>query len=523
MIPPRGGAAHKLQTSDSDECNHGAREPNTQSQKSAAKVETVTAKELMDFSQQDVDVFGEDYNHREQDADASSSTSSSASSSASSGSSSSSSGSSSSNGGDRAETSSGGEEENGEEAGNVRSDNYRYNHNDLFGEEEDEEKDLFGSDHEDYCKNRSISSLHLPVLPAICNANNLRGGGFGRGHWNDRGAGILPCPNYAQGMDMGTAQNLQMVAMMNDFPANLLAIVEGGEVYFDDRSLMVTSLEFSYIETTVFVPHYWKFFKWLATEDVGADLNEGFDTFIDEKGNFVFYSKPELRSEAFGDLFACIRDKNIPLHNMHSVRNGVVFLDVHKLPERPKSELDLQRCYWGYCIKILATEDPNRGCGEWKNHVDANVEYCSAIKTKLGPHCILMGTEMDCCDAMDDGRKFYMELKTSRVIQSFLEGVPYIVFGFRDGAGHLVRTEQLRTKDITHRVKVKNYWQGAVWLAFADEVLRWLYGTVKENEGYILQFAPSFIRLELLQAQSCPDAITNHVEQNCSHSTLLNT
>ncbi|TYG94154.1 hypothetical protein ES288_A11G165800v1 [Gossypium darwinii] len=53
-----------------------------------------------------------------------------------------------------------------------------------------------------------------------------------------------------------------------------------------------------------------------------------------------------------------------------------------------------------------------------------------------------------------------------------------------------------------------------VCLAFANEVLCWLYGTVKENEDYILQFAPPFNRLELLQAQSCPDAITNHVEQS---------
>ncbi|KAL5181722.1 Decapping nuclease DXO, chloroplastic [Glycine soja] len=90
-------------------------------------------------------------------------------------------------------------------------------------------------------------------------------------------------------------------------------------------------------------------------------------------------------------------------------------------------------------------------------------------------------------------------------IQSFLAGVPYIVIGFRDDAGRLVRTERLRTKDITQRVKMKNYWQGGVCLAFADEVLCWLYGTVKEGEDYILQFAPPFNRLELLQAQSCPD------------------
>lgn len=80
--------------------------------------------------------------------------------------------------------------------------------------------------------------------------------------------------------------------------------------------------------------------------------------------------------------------------------------------------------------------------------------------------------------------------------------------------------------------------QGGVCLAFADEVLCWLYGTVKESkipfilyfysylswtllnllfgiadEDYILQFAAPFTRLELLQAQSCPQEITDHVQQ----------
>jgi hypothetical protein len=33
----------------------------------------------------------------------------------------------------------------------------------------------------------------------------------------------------------------------------------------------------------------------------------------------VFLSKPDLGSQGFGDLLACIRDKNIPLQNMHFV------------------------------------------------------------------------------------------------------------------------------------------------------------------------------------------------------------
>lgn len=74
------------------------------------------------------------------------------------------------------------------------------------------------------------------------------------------------------------------------------------------------------------------------------------------------------------------------------------------------------RSYWGYCFETLATEDPRRDDGEGIHHVDANVEYCAVIKTKLGAHRILMGAEMDCCDSTDDGRRFYVELKTSREV-----------------------------------------------------------------------------------------------------------
>ncbi|KAJ7944666.1 Calcineurin B-like protein [Quillaja saponaria] len=38
--------------------------------------------------------------------------------------------------------------------------------------------------------------------------------------------------------------------------------------------------------------------------------------------------------------------------------------------------------------------------------------FCN--QTKLGADCILMGTVMDCCDSTDDGKRFYVELKTGR-------------------------------------------------------------------------------------------------------------
>ncbi|XP_074269633.1 NAD-capped RNA hydrolase DXO1-like [Silene latifolia] len=397
------------------------------------------------------------------------------------------------------------------------------------------------------------------VLPPIQNNNYQHRGGRGRGRGqgrgrfqNDRGAGILPRPGYPGRQDYGgfgsrfpnrrderfvselkfanVDETLSRKVTQFEEPCEVACYSRagGGEVLFDDSSL--------------------RLFKRLISEDVGADLNEGFDTFIEKK---------DLGSQGFGDFLACIRHKRIPLQNMHFVtyrnnlnkimatayirnepwemgvhkRKGVVYLDVHKLPERPKTELDRRRCYWGYCFESLATEDPRRDTGEGIHHIDANVEYCSVIKTQLGNHHLLVGAEIDCCDSTDDGRRFYVELKTSREleyhtekryerekllkfwIQSYLAGVPYIVVGFRDDSGRIVRTERMRTKDINHRLKMKNYWQGGVCLAFTDEVLCWLYGTVKENEDYILQFAPPFTRLELLQANSCPDAITQHVEQ----------
>uniref|UniRef100_A0A2P2M311 Decapping nuclease n=1 Tax=Rhizophora mucronata TaxID=61149 RepID=A0A2P2M311_RHIMU len=408
----------------------------------------------MDFPEQDLDLFGEDSDddnngpHRSGSSSPSSSSSSSSGSSSSASSAAAAASSSDVPGGGQSGSgaSSGEEEENCED----RADSRFYNENNDKGFDGYEETDLFGSDNEDYVKTLAISPYPIPVLPIVRNTNNQPRGNSGRGRWqHDRG--LLPRPPYPprQGYGYGpkfsnghrderfvselkflkSEETLSRKCVAFQVPCELACYsrAEDGDVYFDDRSL--------------------RLFKRHVSEDVGADLNEGFDTFIE---------KTELGSQGFGDLLACIRDKNIPLQNMHFVtfrnnlnkilqtayirhepwemgvhkRNGVVYLDVHKLPERPQSELERRRCYWGYCFESVATEDPTRSDGQGIHHVDANVEFCAVIKTKLGAHRILMGAEMDCCDSRDDGMRFYVELKTNREVDRRVSHVPYFFSHF---------------------------------------------------------------------------------------------
>lgn len=83
--------------------------------------------------------------------------------------------------------------------------------------------------------------------------------------------------------------------------------------------------------------------------------------------------------------------------------------------------------YWGYSFERLATEEqPHSGRrisnGSSKHlqadaAVDANVEYCVVLRTKLGAHRIVMGAEMDCYEGNPDGKRHYIELKTTREVK----------------------------------------------------------------------------------------------------------
>lgn len=393
--------------------------------------------------------------------------------------------------------------------------------------------DLFGASNEDYCNCQASSPLPPPELPQFIwpsSNSSFRGnpGHFARQH--GRGGRQRYDDKLVADMKLGNNQETlshKCPPFQEPCEVACFSRTADGNVFFDDRCL--------------------RRFRHGVFQDIGADLNVGYETFNEK------VEDPE--NGGFSDLLDCLRDKSIPLENIHFVtfrnnlnkimgtaynrsepwemgvhkRRGTVYLDVHKLPEEPRDERQRRMMYWGYSFEQLATQHDTSD--EEPECVDANVEFCALIKTKLGAHRIIMGAEMDCFDEGREGKRQYIELKTSREldsrtrerfykdkllkfwIQSFLAGVPKIVCAFRDDNGYVVRTEVMGTREITTRVKERNLWQGGVCLAFADQVLCWLYGTVKENEDYLLRYSPQSDRLELRKADFCPQSISNHVNE----------
>ncbi|GAQ82908.1 hypothetical protein KFL_001280290 [Klebsormidium nitens] len=312
-----------------------------------------------------------------------------------------------------------------------------------------------------------------------------------------------------------------------------------GRVYFDERCL-----------------------RRLKAPPIGADLNEGYDTFVEKVQN----------ENGFGDLLAAVRYRKVHLgdvqfvtyrNNLNKIlgtaydrnkswemgvhrRGGTVYLDVHQGEEREQTEREKRMTYWGYSFEALMTEskmpeattpkgshnsDSFAETPPAKSPVDANVEFCAILRTKLGAHRIVMGAEIDCYDRGPDGKKRYVELKTSKVlvnentvrtferhkllsfwIQSFLASVPKILVGFRDDTGRLLKTESLSLGDIRNRVRSKEYWTGTTCLIFADRVLTWLYGNVIDGCDYVLSFNHRDGQLVLKRTDGCPLVITEHVK-----------
>ncbi len=204
---------------------------------------------------------------------------------------------------------------------------------------------------------------------------------------------------------------------------------------------------------------------------LGAYLKRGFDTFVEKRRDDKEPSGVEpvvraLRKNGFNvkkdATFVTYRNNlnkiaGTPYNDRDAweidstctTEDGPTFLDVRKLDDgRQENQRQKEFMYMGYYFENLCT-------GAADEVVDANVEFCSIVKLRLGNENILMAAEIDC---EENGQ--YKELKTTSEprsrraedilfrhrmmkywIQSYLAGVPEVVVGMRDTRDFLRHVE----------------------------------------------------------------------------------
>lgn len=66
--------------------------------------------------------------------------------------------------------------------------------------------------------------------------------------------------------------------------------------------------------------------------------------------------------------------------------------------EQTMSERQKLMSYWGYSFESMCTATEPQGTPDPDDVPNTNVQYCVAVKTRLGRNTIAMGAEVDCIE-----------------------------------------------------------------------------------------------------------------------------
>lgn len=242
--------------------------------------------------------------------------------------------------------------------------------------------------------------------------------------------------------------------------------------------------------------------------------------------------------------------------------DGQIFMELdfelQEFKRREENERSKLMSYWGYKFEALATLP--RPWGECTREeiearpqktVDNISEYCTVVRTGVGKTKVVLGAEVDCVQdykpgavgpssgsasedtlmdagaAKEDPLAHYLELKTTRYIvnenvarifeqkllkswaQSFLIGVPKIVYAFRDDGGYVKSVEEFETAEIPKLVFNSRYstaaqkWNGNECVSFYSAALDWLRQVVPEDEtkAWRLEYKAKMGALQLRQLE----------------------
>lgn len=178
-----------------------------------------------------------------------------------------------------------------------------------------------------------------------------------------------------------------------------------------------------------------------------------------------------------------------------------------KIETTPRQEA---MCAWGFKFEQYVTagvseEQPNTSCP-----VNLNPEFGSVVRTRLENHSLVYGAEVDCKDPLIKERIKYIELKTSRLIetqrqhenfckfkllkwwaQSFLIGIQEVVCGFRDDQGVVkcLQSYQVSQMPVEAKETLRYPWKPNVCFNFLRSFFDFIKANVtEENERCVHLF-----------------------------------
>ena len=279
------------------------------------------------------------------------------------------------------------------------------------------------------------------------------------------------------------------------------------------------------------------------------DLSEGFDTFRDRDRNNprpanlepIFESLREAgvdeRVLASADVISWRGNLSKILATPWNTRDawhmeaelvhGVVVLNVLEPAENLAREANRQgrdalMCYWGFSFEEACTG------GTYDEPIDCMNAYCAVVRAGVGRHRLILGGEVDCWDGQTEGLGGYVELKTTRIMetasqvarferdkllkwwaQSFAVGVRRIIVGFRDDDGAVRKLQTLETLKLPgYAARHPGAWDPKTALQFADKFLTWLrahLGSIPEGSRVRVEYEPRRRKHEI-RATVDPDA-----------------
>lgn len=254
--------------------------------------------------------------------------------------------------------------------------------------------------------------------------------------------------------------------------------------------------------TVIAEDQYSSLIKYTDLRDVvGADLNDGYDSFLSKDETIDKHLDPILKMCPPNELwqshvitwrgaltqimcfpYSSRNDEKIILNCMF--KNGILYME-HDKESRLKRPFDPKLTYLGHrfetvCLRNCKTRE--------KDLITSNqLEWCHIYSASLNGMKLIFGAEVDGLDEQESG---LVELKTTKEIltnrddmyfmnkkllrswaQSFLVNVPTIIYGFRDAKGVVKKVKRFSTSNIPRMIDKRTGWDPHHMLSFLYKVL----------------------------------------------------